>query len=150
MVHESFDQAARLVPRYGSVLLGLPGWLKEQAFDIHIKAGQPIALWGREGAYFLNGEGHPVPEAQGAPCVSREELREFHALVWDGCVRDFGSAGPAVHRLKELWSYLIHMFAPCAREYKALCKARRPEEYLDAAQSILADVPLADNPSFGG
>ena len=77
MGHESFDQAARLVPRYGSVLLGLPGWLKEQAFDIHIKAGQPIALCGREGTYFLNGEGHPVPEAQGAPCVSREVLREM-------------------------------------------------------------------------
>ena len=89
-------------------------------------------------------------EIGGGPRASREELREFHDLVWDGCVRDFGSAGPAVQRLKELWSYLIHMFAPCAREYKALCKARRGEEYLDAARSILADVPLADAPSFGG
>ena len=89
-------------------------------------------------------------EIGGGPRASREELWEFHDLVWDGCVRDFGAPGPAVHRLKERWSSLIHMFAPCAREYRALCKARRGEEYLDAARNILADVPLADGPSFGG
>ena len=82
--------------------------------------------------------------------ASREELARFHELVWAGCVRDFGAPGPAVHRLKELWSYIIYMFAPCPREYKALRKARRPEEYLDAAQSVLANVPLAENPAFGG
>ena len=89
-------------------------------------------------------------EINGGPPASREELARFHELVWAGCVRDFGAPGPAVHRLKELWSYIIYMFAPCPREYKALRKARRPEEYLDAAQSILANVPLADEPAFGG
>ena len=65
-------------------------------------------------------------------------------------MRDFGSAGPAVHRLKELWSYLIHMFSGCEKQYKTLRKAKRPEEFLAAAESILAGAPLAERPAYGG
>ena len=85
---------------------------------------------------------------RGGAAASREELTRFHDLVWAGCVRDFGAAGAAVPRMKELWSYIIYMFEPCAKQYKALAKAKRPDDFLAAAQSILANVPLAEHGAF--
>lgn len=85
---------------------------------------------------------------RGGAAASREELTRFHDLVWAGCVRDFGAAGAAVPRMKELWSYIIYMFEPCAKQYKALAKAKRADDFLAAAQSILANVPLAEHGSF--
>ena len=78
----------------------------------------------------------------GGKAASREELRRFHSLVWDGCARDFGSEGAAIPRMKELWSYLINSFEPCKPLYKALAKSRAPDGYLRAAEEILASVPL--------
>lgn len=79
---------------------------------------------------------------RGAPAASREELREFHDRVYSGCVTDFGVENVAVPRMKELWSYLRYMFEPCAKEFKRMAKARRPDEYLAAAHDILDRVPL--------
>ena len=118
------------------------------------RCGEIAARFPRVGAVML-GRGLAANPALareicgGAP-ASREELRRFHTLVWEGCVRDFGSAGPAVHRLKELWSYLIHMFSGCEKQYKTLRKAKRPEEFLAAAESILSGAPLAERPAYGG
>ena len=80
---------------------------------------------------------------RGGPAASREELREFHDLVYAGCARDFGNENVCVPRMKELWSYLKFSFAPCPKEYKRLAKAKRPDEYLAAAHDILSAVELS-------
>ena len=48
-----FDTVARHIPLYRERLLALPGWVKDQAFDIHIASGKPLSLSGKEGALFL-------------------------------------------------------------------------------------------------
>ena len=54
-----FDTVARHIPLYRERLLALPGWVKDQAFDIHIASGQPLSLSGKEGA--LQREDHLPP-----------------------------------------------------------------------------------------
>ncbi len=72
-----FDSLARCIPLFGDMLLRVPEEVKSQAFDIHLKSGQPLSICGREGVYFLRRNGK-VSRAltEGLVMVSREELQE--------------------------------------------------------------------------
>ena len=63
----AFDQAACQIPLYREALLQVPASVKDQAYDIRLCGGQPVSIWGREGACFLR-EGGGVAHAP-------EELR---------------------------------------------------------------------------
>lgn len=52
-----FDNVARRIPKYGELLQRLPDDVKAQAFDIHLRAGQPLAVCGREGVFFPREDG---------------------------------------------------------------------------------------------
>ncbi|MFR5783291.1 MAG: tRNA-dihydrouridine synthase, partial [Oscillospiraceae bacterium] len=67
---------------------------------------------------------------RGGGGVEREALRAFHDEIYDTCCRDFGSAGSAMLRMKELWGYLRCLFPDSAKAMKRLAKTRRPEEYV--------------------
>lgn len=77
-----FDSLARQLPAYRDLLLQVPYEVKEQAFDLHFKSGQPIAVCGREGAFFLRGDGS-VSRAltEDLPVLSREELQEIFVQI---------------------------------------------------------------------
>ncbi len=73
----AFDQLAVRIPQYGALLLRVPEEVKEQAFDIHLKSGQPLAVCGREGAFFLRENGEVTRAlTAGVLRVSPESLRE--------------------------------------------------------------------------
>lgn len=74
----SFDRLARQIPLYRDILLQVPETVKEQAFDIHFKSGQPVSICGKEGIFFLK-EGGGVTRAlvDGLAVTSREELQEL-------------------------------------------------------------------------
>lgn len=71
-----YDRLARQIPKYGELLLKAPDTVKEQAFDIHFKSGQPVSICGSEGVFFLKESGQ-VSRAltEGLTCVSREEMQ---------------------------------------------------------------------------
>ena len=77
MEPSGFDYVARQVPLYRDLLLSLPQWVKEQAFDFHFSAGQPISLCGREGICFLVGRGCVSRCPQDAPPVTSQQIREL-------------------------------------------------------------------------
>lgn len=52
-----FDQVARQLSLYREQLLGVAETVKEQAFDIRFKSGQPVSICGREGVFFLKETG---------------------------------------------------------------------------------------------
>lgn len=66
----------------GDRLLRLPGDVKAQAFDIRLKSGQPLAVCGREGIFFLR-EGGGVTRAltQGLVQLSHAQMQEAFAQV---------------------------------------------------------------------
>ncbi len=78
MDNSRFDELARRIPRYGDMLLRLPGEVKAQTFDIHLKSGQPVAVCGREGALFLREDG-TVTRAltSGLTKIIPEEMRDI-------------------------------------------------------------------------
>lgn len=52
-----FEQAAAHLPPYRDRLLALPDSIRADTSDIHLSAGQPVALWGRQGVRFLKEDG---------------------------------------------------------------------------------------------
>lgn len=79
---------------------------------------------------------------RGGAGAERAALRAFHDEIYETCARDFGSAGSAVLRMKELWSYLRRLFPDSDRALKRLAKSKRPEEYEAAAHDILSNERL--------
>ena len=61
--------------------------------------------------------------------AGREELRAFHDQVYEGYAEAFGSRRNAMLRMKELWSYLIHLFRDPESYAKKLRKAADPAEF---------------------
>ena len=85
---------------------------------------------------------------RGGGGVERQALRAFHDEIYDACCRDFGSAGSAMLRMKELWGYLRYLFPDSAKAMKRLAKTRRPEEYVSAAADILGGERLEPAGAF--
>lgn len=72
-----FDRLAGQIPKYGELLVKIPDRVKEQAFDIHLKSGQPIAVCGGEGVFFLKEKGGVTRAlTEGLVRVSGAELQE--------------------------------------------------------------------------
>ena len=77
MTDHAFDAVAQKLGPYREALLALPEPVKRQAFDIRFKLGQPPALFGREGVFFLSGGGavrHFSQELPGLNAAQMEEL----------------------------------------------------------------------------
>lgn len=53
MTDKAFDSVARLIHSYEKTLMVLPHQVKRQAFDIRLKAGQPVTIWGKDGVLYL-------------------------------------------------------------------------------------------------
>lgn len=71
----------------------------------------------------------------GAP-ASMDELRQFHALLWEGYRAMMPGPKPALARMKEVWSYLLFLFADRDRLLKSIRKATRPEDYEAAVAAV--------------
>ena len=88
-------------------------------------------------------------KAQGGPAAGRQELREYHQTLYEGYAGAFQNRRAAMMRMKELWSYLIFLFAGGERHAKALRKAADPAAFLAAAEAVFRDLPLQED-SAGG
>ena len=77
MEPSGFDYVAAQISLYRDLLLAVPHWVKNQAFDIHISRGMPLSICGREGTLFptKSGEVSRVPE-QGV-VAGDAQLREL-------------------------------------------------------------------------
>lgn len=74
----AFDHIAQRLPLYQPQLLALPDRVKAQAQDIHYKAGQPVAVCGREGVFYLKaGFGATRALGPGLLTVNAAQLQEM-------------------------------------------------------------------------
>ncbi len=73
---------------------------------------------------------------RGEPAPKRAALREFHDELFEAYCLDFGSVHNAMHRMKELWSYLIVQFPNSEKEIKRLRKSRTSADYSSAVDDI--------------
>lgn len=79
---------------------------------------------------------------RGGPSASREELRRFTRELYLGYRETYGHPGGAAQRMKELWFYLIHLFADGERYARNMRRVRSPREYEELEAGIFRDLPL--------
>lgn len=80
----------------------------------------------------------------GGQGAEKGELQRFHDELYERYASAFGSRRNASLRMKELWFYLIHLFADGARHVKRLRKAGDAAEFEAAAAAIFHDLPLLE------
>ncbi len=88
-------------------------------------------------------------KAKGLPRGGVDTLRQFHNELFESYAEQFQSRNNAMHRMKELWTYLIFSFADSARLAKRIKKARDADELLSAAEEVFHSLPLLED-SAGG
>lgn len=79
---------------------------------------------------------------QGGEAASLEEIRRFTAALYEGYQAAYGSRGPAVQKMKELWFRLIGLFDEHERCEKRMRRLRSPDDYEAAEAEIFAACPL--------
>ena len=77
----------------------------------------------------------------GAP-ASRQELTEFHGVLLEGYRQRLDGPAPVLHRMRELWNYLVERFEETERSLKAIRKAKDLAAYETAAREILRNCPM--------
>ncbi|HWS44205.1 MAG TPA: tRNA-dihydrouridine synthase family protein [Pseudoflavonifractor sp.] len=83
-------------------------------------------------------------QLQGGPGADRTTLRAFHDTLYEGYASAFSSRRNASLRMKELWFYLIHLFADSGRHLKRLRKAADAQEFEQAAAAVFQYLPLLE------
>ena len=79
---------------------------------------------------------------RGGEPASKEEIRRFTAALYRGYQEAYGSRGPAVQKMKELWFRLIGLFDDHERCEKRMRRLRSPEAYEAAEAEIFSACPL--------
>lgn len=81
--------------------------------------------------------------------TNREALRGFHDEVLEGYRRIFGNDGNALHRMKEMWIYLAHLFTGYEKYLKKIRKAKCLAEYNCAVDALFREEELLpEGPAF--
>lgn len=74
--------------------------------------------------------------------TDRETLRRFHDEVLEGYRQIFGNDGNALHRMKEMWIYMAHLFSNNEKYLKKIRKAKSLAEYGCAVDALFTEQEL--------
>lgn len=87
-----------------------------------------------------------VSRLRGLPIGGRQQLQCFLDRLLDGYTEQFGSRLNAIRRMKDIWSYQIHLFSGGEKLGKQILKARTEAEYQSAVCAVFETLPLLDAP----
>ena len=82
---------------------------------------------------------------RGGPAATREELQAFTQELYREYQAFYGQAGTAAQRMREVWFYLIHLFADADRLNRPMRRFRTPGEYEAAEAAIFRELELRDH-----
>ena len=83
---------------------------------------------------------------RGGPAATKEELRAFTAELYQAYQNFYGQSAPASQRMKEVWFYLIHLFAGGERLGGRMRRSRGPRAYEELEAQIFQELALLDAP----
>ncbi len=83
---------------------------------------------------------------KGGKAASREELRRYHDTLLEAYTQRMSGDAPCMHRMWELWHWMIGSFDGAEKCMKKMRKAKRLSEYCSIAHTILDTYPLAETP----
>lgn len=81
-------------------------------------------------------------QARGGAAADKQTLRAYHDEIYHGYCDAFGSARNAILRMKELWFYMLHLFAESERAAKKLRKLTDPRDYVAWVDAVYQNLAL--------
>ena len=82
---------------------------------------------------------------RGGPAATKEELQAFTQELYREYQGFYGQVGTAAQRMREVWFYLIHLFADPDRLNRPMRRFRTPGEYEAAEAAIFRELELMDH-----
>ena len=82
---------------------------------------------------------------RGGPAATKEELQAFTQELYREYQIFYGQVGTAAQRMREVWFYLIHLFADPDRLNRPMRRFRTPGEYEAAETAIFQELELLDH-----
>lgn len=79
---------------------------------------------------------------RGGPPAGREELKTYTQTLYQGYREAYGYPGTAAQRMKELWFYLINLFADGEKYAKKMRRVGNAAEYEHLEAGIFRDLDL--------
>ena len=76
-----------------------------------------------------------------------DTLRAFHHELYETYAQVFGSRRNAMLRMKEAWTYLIHLFGDSEKLERRIRKAADTGEFESAVDEVFRTLPLLDEPA---
>jgi len=86
--------------------------------------------------------------ACGGKPLEIDQLSAFHELLYLRYQEVLSGTKPLMHKMKELWHYMICLFPEHEKHAKRLRKAQTTEDYEAAIAAIFRDLPLLPNGSY--
>lgn len=83
----------------------------------------------------------------GGACLSLEEFQAFHDRLEALYAAEYDDS-VVLHRMKELWYYMISLFDDSARQEKRILKARSVTDYHGEVERLLAECPFHGDAVF--
>ena len=83
-----------------------------------------------------------IQEGQTGKRTDRKILRAYHDEMLQTYQSELSGEIHALHKMKELWCYMIDFFEHTDKEKKALTKAKKIKEYIPAANYILEQCEM--------
>lgn len=77
--------------------------------------------------------------------IDKKLLKEFHDKVYEGYQRVLSGDKNVLYKMKELWFYMIQVFADPAKYAKKIRKSERLYDYDEAVSSLFRELDLIDN-----
>lgn len=84
---------------------------------------------------------------QGTP-LTKEQLMTFHQELYTAYQESLSGTQPLLHKMKELWHYMISLFPGHEKHGKRLRKAQSMAEYEAAVTAIFRDLPFQPDLGF--
>lgn len=86
--------------------------------------------------------------ARGGPPPNREQLSAFHDHLYARYREVLSGPAPVLHKMKELWHYMICLFSDHQKALKRLQKAMALSDYEAAVAAIFRDLLLAPEAGY--
>lgn len=74
--------------------------------------------------------------------MSKQQLQEFHDRIYQDYQEIFSGGKNVLFKMKELWSYMIHIFTNPGKYAKRIKKAERQEDYEKAVLDLFLEQEL--------
>ena len=89
-----------------------------------------------------------IGELKGGAPVTKEQLREFHAAIYEGCMERTQQEKPLLLHLKEFWFYYSCSFENPEKPLKAIRKAQHLSDYNAAVSAFFRECEIRSPAGF--